>query len=350
MKYFEQIKASVDIRPLLQEIERQQDIWGEQTGRQNLADVQCETESVPIRGLKRSGVYGRRKSDVGGSRYTKLSRRLPKIVAFIEAFAEEQDADLAHAKLAKIPAGNRVYPHVDCGEYFRMRDRYHLILKSPNGSPLISGGEKVRMQEGELWWFDNKQSHEAYNDSDGDRIHLIFDIEARDPAKSRSRAYAGGLFDVGEDGLFLDLDDALNAARHSVARLRRAQTRGSRRIGKRRAEIVQMGVRLYAAGRDHPEAWRALLDEEGVLDIANKIGPFRAIAQMLMTDFPPKARLRIARSMPWALRRIESRELDWDSIVSDILAMGGVKSSANAWRRKYRMVAVKEMPVAEMTG
>jgi aspartyl/asparaginyl beta-hydroxylase (cupin superfamily) len=33
------------------------------------------------------------------------------------------------------------------------------------------------MREGELWWFDNKQEHEARNDSEYDRIHLIFDLE-----------------------------------------------------------------------------------------------------------------------------------------------------------------------------
>ncbi len=32
------------------------------------------------------------------------------------------------------------------------------------------------MQEGELWWFDNKQYHESYNESDDWRIHYIFDL------------------------------------------------------------------------------------------------------------------------------------------------------------------------------
>lgn len=32
------------------------------------------------------------------------------------------------------------------------------------------------MRSGELWWFDNDQLHEARNDADDDRIHLIFDL------------------------------------------------------------------------------------------------------------------------------------------------------------------------------
>jgi outer membrane protein assembly factor BamB/orotate phosphoribosyltransferase len=49
-------------------------------------------------------------------------------------------------------------------------------LRSAAGSPLASGDEEVRMQEGELWWFNNKQFHHAANDSHEWRIHYIFDL------------------------------------------------------------------------------------------------------------------------------------------------------------------------------
>jgi hypothetical protein len=40
----------------------------------------------------------------------------------------------------------------------------------------MSGGETVRMREGELWWFDNKQFHESQNQSDDSRIFYIFGL------------------------------------------------------------------------------------------------------------------------------------------------------------------------------
>ena len=43
------------------------------------------------------------------------------------------------------------------------------------------------MAEGELWWFDNDQMHEAFNDGGEDRIHIIFDLL---PAEMRARAAA----------------------------------------------------------------------------------------------------------------------------------------------------------------
>ena len=65
------------------------------------------------------------------------------------------------------------------GEYYRLHERHHLVLRSSLGSWLRAGEEEVRMREGELWWFDNRAVHEAFNDGDEDRIHLIFDLLPR---------------------------------------------------------------------------------------------------------------------------------------------------------------------------
>ena len=49
------------------------------------------------------------------------------------------------------------------------------------------------MGAGELWWFDNDQPHEAFNDGDEDRIHMIFDLlpKARVAEAFPDRAAAG---------------------------------------------------------------------------------------------------------------------------------------------------------------
>jgi aspartyl/asparaginyl beta-hydroxylase (cupin superfamily) len=39
-----------------------------------------------------------------------------------------------------------------------------------------SGGEACTWNVGELWWFNNKLLHEAYNPGDTWRVHVIFDI------------------------------------------------------------------------------------------------------------------------------------------------------------------------------
>ena len=187
MHNFRRLQAAVDLAPLLAEIDAEMQVWSLVTGRQDKIDVQRETRSVPLRGLRKSRQGERPARDVHESRWTTVSERFPQCRRFLRVFAREQGGDLGRARIVNLPAGGRVYPHVDRGEYYALRDRYHLVLRSALGSWLKAGDEEVRMREGELWWFDNKAVHEAMNDGEQDRIHLIFDLL---PASARSVATA----------------------------------------------------------------------------------------------------------------------------------------------------------------
>jgi len=179
MKYFRLMKRGLDVQPFLDEIASIPDAWALNTGRQNKIAVQREAQAIPLRGVVKSKIAGRKRCDVHESRYTTISRQFHIARVFLETFAAEQDAELGRAKIVCLPAGRQVYPHTDQGEYYRFRDRYHLILQSALGSYLKSGDEEKRMRVGELWWFDNKQIHSAFNDGDADRIHMIFDLLPR---------------------------------------------------------------------------------------------------------------------------------------------------------------------------
>ena len=176
MRYFRRLKRNVDVQPFLDEIAGIPGAWDLSTGRQKKIDVQREAESIPLRGLVKSKIGDRARWDVHESRFTTSSRPFVLARAFLESFAVEQDAEMGRAKIVRLMPGRRVYPHIDRGQYYKVRDRYHLVLKSAAGSYLKSGDEEVRMREGELWWFDNKAMHEAYNDGDAERIHMIFDL------------------------------------------------------------------------------------------------------------------------------------------------------------------------------
>lgn len=176
MKYFRRIRQDVPIAPLLSEIAAMPDAWDLSTGRQEKIDVQREAMSIPLRGLRKSAIAGRPRRDVQESRWTGASANFPLARRFLVETAAALGAQTGRAKIVSLPAGRRVYPHIDRGQYYRLHDRYHLVLKSTLGSWLKAGDEEIRMREGELWWFDNGQVHEAMNDGDEDRIHLIFDL------------------------------------------------------------------------------------------------------------------------------------------------------------------------------
>jgi len=176
MRYFSQIKEGVDVKPMLEEIGALDDAWSLATGRQDKIAVQREALAIPLRGLRKSAIRGRPRRDVMPSRWTSASVAFPLARQFIRETAQMLDGVPGRAKIVNLPPGKRVYPHIDRGEYYRIHARFHLVLHSPEGSAMRAGDETCRLQPGELWWFDNKAEHEAWNDGQENRIHLIFDV------------------------------------------------------------------------------------------------------------------------------------------------------------------------------
>lgn len=194
MRYFRLIESGVPTEPFLAEIASVREAWSSATGRQEKITVQREAMAIPLRGVRKSAIGELRRRDVHKSRWTSTSEPYVHARNFLKAFAVRQGAELGRAKLVMLPAGRRVYPHIDRGEYYRVRDRYHLVIKSTAGSWLRAGDEEVTMQEGELWWFDNKAMHEAWNHGDQDRLHLIFDmLSATGAAAAAPSSHAAGL-------------------------------------------------------------------------------------------------------------------------------------------------------------
>lgn len=179
-KNFEHLMADVDIRAMWHEVMAQPERWLASTTRQDQVAVQRETESIFLRSAVRPDDKSRKLEDIHASRLTPHAAGYPAIMQWTESFARREGKRVARVLLAKLKPHGQVYPHVDGGDYYQIRDRYHLVLASASGSNMICGNEEVVMREGDVWWFDNKQLHAASNTSASDRTHLIFDLEYAD--------------------------------------------------------------------------------------------------------------------------------------------------------------------------
>jgi len=178
MRYFKLIRSGVDVAPLLEEVVSQAQAWLIDTQRQDRIRVQRDTNTIFLRtAVPRPDLHINENQE---SRLTSVSQLFPRALAFMTEFAREMNCHLSRATIVRLKPKSQVLRHIDVGSYYFLRDRFHLVLQSSAGSVLMSGGEQVRMQEGELWWFDNKQYHEAYNESDEWRIHYIFDLLSAD--------------------------------------------------------------------------------------------------------------------------------------------------------------------------
>jgi outer membrane protein assembly factor BamB/orotate phosphoribosyltransferase len=174
MNFLKLIRSEINIVPLLEEIMGQEQAWQINTSRQDKINVQGDTNSIFIsRAVRRPDLKANENQE---SEFTKISQLFPRAVEFMTSIAAEMNASLSRATIIRLKPHSKVSSHIDKGSYYLIRDRYHLVLNSPKGSMMLCGDEKVYMQPGELWWFNNKQYHEAANESDGWRIHYIFDL------------------------------------------------------------------------------------------------------------------------------------------------------------------------------
>ena len=199
--HFTRIAEGVDTGPLLAELDSDPQLWFADTSRQRRVRCQRNTLNIFLRApMKPLPPGAKNANDVHESRLTRAAAKFPSSLAFCEGVAAASGASLGRVTLVSLQPRSRVFPHVDVGTYYRIRDRFHLVLRSPGGSPLAAGDERVVMREGELWVFNNKVRHSANNPSGEPRVHLIFDLL---PAPGR------GLYAFPPD----DADGAVNALR-----------------------------------------------------------------------------------------------------------------------------------------
>ena len=177
LKRFTRIAQGIDVAPFLSELAGAPEMWLADTSRQRKIRCQRDTQNIFLRVAKKPLPSGATNAnDVHESRTARSAARFPRALAFCEEIAGLQEGELGRATLVALQPRGWVRPHIDKGAYYRIRDRFHLVLRSRDGSPLTSGGETVVMREGELWVFDNKTEHDARNPTDEPRVHLIFDV------------------------------------------------------------------------------------------------------------------------------------------------------------------------------
>jgi len=174
MNYFRLIQQGINVAPLLAEIRNQDAAWLANTSRQDKIEVQRDTNTIFLRNAaRRPDLHVNENQE---SVVTPIANDFPIAMGFLTKVAELLKGSLSRATIVRLKPQSQVGMHIDTGSYYLIRNRFHFVLQSPSGSHLQAGNEQVLMREGELWWFDNKQHHSAFNASDEWRIHYIFDL------------------------------------------------------------------------------------------------------------------------------------------------------------------------------
>lgn len=175
-RHFKRVFAGIDTDSIKKELLINEEFWHADTSRQDKIKVQRDTQTIFIRSVDKRFSNGRQSLDVHESRETKYHSEFPSTSGIIAELTKKIGGELGRLLLVRLRPSGRVLPHVDHGEYYAIRERFHLVVASRGGSRMAAGDEISVWQEGEVWWFNNKIIHSAENRSDEYRVHVIFDL------------------------------------------------------------------------------------------------------------------------------------------------------------------------------
>jgi len=85
--------------------------------------------------------------------------------------------------ITRIPAGCTCQPHVDGGWHAEHFDKFALQIAAAEGQAFHFEEGSLETETGDLYWFNNQETHWVTNESDEDRITMIICIETNKGAK-----------------------------------------------------------------------------------------------------------------------------------------------------------------------
>jgi len=154
--------------------------WDLNKSRQNKYKAQVNTKNIALRVPEKlnteseSKVWSRR--SINSPITQKYYRELIPYFNFLETFCKMLGTgELGNVTITSLNSHSDVKTHYDPGCYYMLRDRYHVVLSS-EGSRQVFEEDEYLFEEGDIWWFNTRVKHSAYNDSDNPRIHLLIDI------------------------------------------------------------------------------------------------------------------------------------------------------------------------------
>lgn len=185
MNNFQRISYGVDVLPLLLGIKRRPELWKEDTYLRDypqgpFGEVETIMLRFPVKSVKQTDEEVRdhlskydQHENIDYPAYKLLPEARPIVMQLMHYVGGER---LGRVMVNKIKPGGVIFPHVDTKSHTDYYSRFHVVLQSNPGVVFRAGDEKVYMETGSVWWFDNSKEHEVINNSADDRIHMVVDV------------------------------------------------------------------------------------------------------------------------------------------------------------------------------
>ena len=172
------VSRDIPVDELLAEVNSMPDNWLINQARQKNIKYQKDTESIAL--VKTVPLFlgsNHLAKSYNSHVYRKTNeyKLYPNVTAWLDSFAAENNLKIAWISIVKLKVGGILTEHIDYGEYYKKRDRYHLCLDGAYRYSVLDKEEIITA--GTLFRFNNKCAHSAVNIADIPRICIIFDTE-----------------------------------------------------------------------------------------------------------------------------------------------------------------------------
>ena len=170
------IKTGINVSKILRQLEEHKADWGAQKNIEGIHNVHDDhgfpyVEAGVLQLVM--GAVDTLDQYVGDTEYcipTPACRNHTEIIAFLHRHFKKY----SRCGFLSLPVGGKVGTHIDVGDYYLTRDRYHLSIQGRYKYSV--GDESVIVEPGTLLWFNNKLPHGTENVGDEVRITFVFDV------------------------------------------------------------------------------------------------------------------------------------------------------------------------------
>lgn len=174
MKNFQLLATNLDTMPLLHQLQRQPELWDQNTLRtKHPGTAHSQVSDIWVWFNEISELI----ADDKDVRSYDAWHLLPAIRPIVFGLMRQvEGVRLGRVIITKLPVGKTITPHVDMGAPATYYSRYQIALQSLPGAMFTIETEKVNFKSGEIWWINNEAEHSVMNNSADDRIVMIVDI------------------------------------------------------------------------------------------------------------------------------------------------------------------------------
>jgi hypothetical protein len=169
------LDETVDTENLLNEVIANYDDFTKDTKRQENLYVQADTRIIQlVKGVMPANAPpGFLLWDSKQLERSEFYDKYTNVIAWVTDYANKNSLKIARVAIVEIINGGSVKPHIDCGEYYRDYDRYHLCIQGSYSYHVLNATKVINKNT--LFKFDNKFTHWAEQLGQDTRISIIFD-------------------------------------------------------------------------------------------------------------------------------------------------------------------------------